>query len=111
MRVYRLLIIPGAMLFQSNSAHSDTARDMATTRTAWHFAGDAAGMPVWKQTLTGHVRSNRLLVKLCTGLSLLLILFTWFDISSILENLFAIDEHFVLLAIAMFVMQFALSCV
>ncbi len=68
-------------------------------------------MPVCKQALTGPVRPNRLLVKLCTALSLLLILFTWFDISSILENLFAIDAHFVLLAIAMFVMQFALSCV
>lgn len=99
------------MLFQSNSADSDTAQDMATTRTAWHFAGDAARMPVWKQALTGAGRSNRMLVKICTGLSLLLILFTWFDISAILENLFAIDAYFVLLAMGIFVLQFALSCV
>jgi uncharacterized membrane protein YbhN (UPF0104 family) len=99
------------MLFHSNSADSDTARVMATTRTAWHFAGDAAGMPVWKQALTGAARSNRLLVKLCTGLSLLLILFTWFDISAILKNLFAIDARFMLLAMGIFVLQFALSCV
>ncbi len=68
-------------------------------------------MPVSKQALASPVRSNRLLVKLCTGLSLLLILFTWFDISSILEYLFSIDTHFMLLAIGIFVMQFALSCV
>ena len=50
-------------------------------------------------------------MKLCTGLSLLLILFTWFDISAILKNLFAIDARFMLLAMGIFVLQFALSCV
>ena len=79
---------------------------MATTRTARPLAGES----VWKQALSKREQPNRLLFKLCTGLSLLLILFTWFDISGILKNLLSIDARFVLLALGIFVLQFALSC-
>lgn len=83
---------------------------MASIRSELQVPGVSAGRPAWINTPCSGATSNRLLVKCCTGLSLLLILFTWFDISAILENLFSIDAHFVLLAIGIFVLQFALSC-
>lgn len=83
---------------------------MKAPRTASHFPGEATRLPGWRQAMSGGARSNRLLVKFCAGLSLLLILFTWLDISAILNNLFSIDARFVLLAIAVFVLQFALAC-
>jgi len=60
--------------------------------------------------LISPVRPSRPLVKFCAGLSLLLILFAWFDISSVLRKLFSIDAGYVLLAIGIFVLQFALAC-
>ena len=83
---------------------------MASIRSELQVPGVSAGRPAWIKTPSSGATSSRLLVKCCTGLSLLLILFTWFDISAILENLFSIDAQFVLLAIGIFVLQFALSC-
>lgn len=53
---------------------------------------------------------DRVLIKLCVGLSLLLILFVWFDISGVLERLLTIDAWFLLLAIGIFSIQFIVSC-
>ena len=83
---------------------------MATTRTTWQFHGQAEQTSVWRQALYSGMRSNRLLIKFFTGPLLLMILFTWFDISGILNTLFSIDALFVLLAIGIFVLQFAVSC-
>jgi len=52
---------------------------------------------------------NARLVKLCASLSLLLILFAWFDLPQIIERLVSIDLHYVLIAIIFFVLQFMLS--
>jgi hypothetical protein len=83
---------------------------MAFSRADWHLADEAVGSPAGDQALSDTRSSNRWLVKLCTGLSLLLILFAWFDISKILDNLFSIDARFLLLALAILFLQFALSC-
>ncbi len=51
------------------------------------------------------------IIRLCAGLSLLVILVAWFDVSAILNKLSLIDTRFVVLALGIFVLQFALSCV
>jgi uncharacterized membrane protein YbhN (UPF0104 family) len=83
---------------------------MASIRTEFQGPDVIAGRPSWIKVLSSGARSNRLLIKVCTGLSLLLILFTWFDFSGIASTLFSIDAHYVLLAIIIFILQFALSC-
>lgn len=70
----------------------------------------AAGDP---ETPVRAVR-NRLIdkvsFKLCVGLSLLLLLFTWFDVHEIFAKLLSIDIGYLLLALGVFVLQFLLSC-
>lgn len=75
--------------------------------------GEAAGT-AWRAPPKGGQRTrgrfDRLSLRLCTGLSLLLVLFAWFDISGIVQKLFSIDAWFVALAIATFALQFVMSC-
>lgn len=75
---------------------------------------DAAGGSLWDSLKA--VRSSRAMLdgfplRLCVGLSLLLILFVWFDVSGIVHKLFSIDARFVLIAIGLFALQFIMSCV
>lgn len=54
--------------------------------------------------------NSRLLIKLCCGLSLLLILVIWFDVASVARQLFAIDAFSVMIAVGLLTLQFLLSC-
>lgn len=54
-------------------------------------------------------RSRGSVLRLCAGLSLLVLLFIWFDFSSILTTLRALDATFVAAALCLFVLQFGLS--
>lgn len=49
-------------------------------------------------------------LKLCAGLSLLVILLVWFDAGAIVQQLLSIDAGFLLLALLLFALQFIVAC-
>lgn len=51
-----------------------------------------------------------ILIKICVGLSLMLILFSWFDVNLIVQKLVSIDTGFLVLACVLFAMQFLIAC-
>ncbi len=83
---------------------------MSIHDTVLPCAGVTADGESTKTTLPEGLLFDGQLFKVCVGLSLLLVLFAWFDVSVILQKLFTIDARFVMLAIGIFILQFALSC-
>jgi hypothetical protein len=83
---------------------------MSIRDTALPSAGKTAGGKRGNFALPEGLYFEGPSIKFCAALSLLLILFAWFDVSGILQKLSSIDAGFVLLAIGIFILQFALSC-
>ncbi len=82
---------------------------MTASQLALQLTGVSPARKSWRSVFFEGLRSERLPIKICVGLSLLVILCLWFDVSGIIRELFSIDARFVLLAIGVFVLQFALA--
>lgn len=83
---------------------------MSIRDTALSCAGKTTGSKRGRFALPEGLYFEGPSIKFCAALSLLLILFAWFDVSGILQKLSSIDASFVVLAIGIFILQFALSC-
>lgn len=80
--------------------------------THGHAQISAAGPACGEGTVrrNGRNRFARASLRLCAGLSLLVILLVWFDAGAIVRKLLAIDTGFLLLALLLFTLQFAVCC-
>lgn len=81
---------------------------MASSHTdAEPLGPQAAQLPVARP---GRAWFDAMSVRLCVGLSLLLVLLVWFDVNAIVAKLLDIDFGYLVLALLLFAAQFAVSC-
>lgn len=69
------------------------------------------GAPGWRWIIGPDRVGKRMLIKLFSGLTLLLALIFWFDITRVTQQLLAIDAAHVVTAIGLLMLQFVLCCV
>lgn len=84
---------------------------MANFRADLSHSHPNADLPTTGTSSPGKRKAEVVLFKICVALSLMLLLFSWFDINQIVQKLVSIDPGFLLLALGLFAAQFLLSCV